>query len=45
MFIFAMGLTYSLSFHKRLEQDGAWKTYQQFIACYLAWVGLGYLSP
>lgn len=43
MFIFAMGLTYGLSFHKRLEQDGAWKTCQQFIARYLAWVGLGYL--
>ena len=27
MFVFAMGLTYRLSFHRRYERDGAWNTY------------------
>ena len=40
-FIFAIGLTYGLSFHHRLERDGAFKTYSQFITRYLAIVGLG----
>jgi predicted acyltransferase len=43
MFVFAMGLTYGLSFDKRMERDGAWKTYQHFLTRYLALLGLGYL--
>lgn len=43
MFVFAMGLTYGLSFRRRLEHDGAWKTYQHFLARYLALLGLGYV--
>jgi predicted acyltransferase len=40
-FIFAIALTYGLSFRQRLERDGAFKTYNQFIIRYLALVGLG----
>ena len=43
MFVFAMGLTYGLSFHRRYERDGAWNTYQHFITRYLALLGLGYI--
>jgi predicted acyltransferase len=40
-FIFAIGLTYGLSFHRRLERDGAGKTYGHFATRYLALIGLG----
>jgi predicted acyltransferase len=40
-FIFAISLTYGLSFHRRLEHDGAFKTYSQFLTRYLAIIGLG----
>lgn len=43
MFIFAMGLTYGLSFRRRLSQKGAWRTYEHFITRNLALIGLGYL--
>ena len=43
LFIFAMGLTYGLSFRQRMERDGAWKTYQHFLTRYLALLGMGYL--
>ena len=43
MFIFAMGLTYGLSFQRRLGRAGAWDTYQHFLIRYLALLGLGYL--
>ena len=43
MFIFAMGLTYGLSFRRRLGRDGAWDTYQHFLTRYLALLGLGYV--
>jgi predicted acyltransferase len=43
MFVFAVGLTYGLSFQRRLARDGAWKTYQHFLTRYLALIGLGYL--
>jgi predicted acyltransferase len=43
MFVFAMGLTFGLSFRRRLQQDGAWNTYQHFLTRYLALLGLGYL--
>jgi predicted acyltransferase len=41
LFIFAISLTYGLSFNRRLEQAGAFKTYSQFITRYLAVIGLG----
>lgn len=40
-FIFAIGLTYGLSFHRRLERDGAFRTYSYFLTRYLAIIGLG----
>ncbi len=40
-FIFAIGLTYGLSFRNRLERDGTFKTYSQFFTRYLAIIGLG----
>jgi predicted acyltransferase len=40
-FIFAISLTYGLSFRRRLEVDGAFSTYSQFFARYLAIIGLG----
>ncbi len=43
-FIFAIGLTYGLSFHHRLERDGAFKTYNQFFVRYLAIIGLGAIA-
>ena len=42
-FIFAISLTYGLSFRHRLERDGAFKTYTQFVIRYLAIIGLGAL--
>jgi predicted acyltransferase len=44
LFIFAMGLTYGLSFRRRLERDGAWKTYQHFLVRYFALIGIGYVA-
>ena len=43
LFIFAIGLTYGLSFRRRIERDGAWDTYQHFLTRYLALLGLGYV--
>jgi predicted acyltransferase len=43
MFVFAMGLTYGLSFRRRIQRDGAWNTYQHFLVRYLALLGLGYI--
>ena len=40
-FIFAIGLTYCLSFSRRLERDGAWGTYSQFTVRYFAILGMG----
>jgi len=40
MFVFAMGLTYGLSFRRRIERDGAWNTYQHFLTRYLALLGI-----
>jgi predicted acyltransferase len=40
-FIFVIGLTYGLSFRRRLEREGAFKTYNQFFIRYLAIIGLG----
>ena len=43
LFVFAIGLTYGLSFRQRIERDGAWDTYQHFLTRYLALLGLGYV--
>jgi predicted acyltransferase len=43
LFVYAMGLTYGLSFRRRLGRYGAWDTYQHFLTRYLALLGLGYL--
>jgi predicted acyltransferase len=40
-FIFAIGLTYGLAFRRRLERDGAFRTYSYFLTRYLAIIGLG----
>jgi len=40
-FIFAIGLTYRLSFQRRLERDGAFSAYSHFLTRFLAIVGLG----
>ncbi|HEX7395589.1 MAG TPA: heparan-alpha-glucosaminide N-acetyltransferase domain-containing protein [Anaerolineaceae bacterium] len=40
-FIFAIGLTFGMSFRSRVEQKGAFKAYNQFIIRYLAIIGLG----
>jgi predicted acyltransferase len=42
-FIFAIGLTYGLSFHRRFERDGSFRTYSYFLTRYLAILGLGAL--
>ena len=43
LFVFAMGLTYGISFRRRNIRDGAWNTYQHFLTRYLALLGMGYL--
>jgi predicted acyltransferase len=43
MFIFAIGLTYGLSFHNRIRRNGTGKTYQHFILRFAALLGLGAL--
>jgi predicted acyltransferase len=42
-FIFAIALTFGQSFNRRLERDGAFKTYSQFFVRYLAIIGMGAL--
>jgi len=43
MFIFAIGLTYGLSFNRRLQRDGNWPTCVHFLRRSLALIGLGFL--
>jgi predicted acyltransferase len=43
LFIFAIGLTYGLSFQRRYARQGAWRTYEHFITRNLALIGLGFL--
>jgi predicted acyltransferase len=43
MFVFAMGLTYGLSFRRRLLRNGAWAAYEHAITRNLALIGLGFL--
>jgi len=40
-FLFAIGLTYAVSFNRRYQRDGAFKTYSYFLTRYLAILGLG----
>jgi predicted acyltransferase len=40
-FIFAIGMTYGMSFHRRIERVGPFTTYNQFSIRYLAIIGLG----
>ncbi len=42
MFIFAIGLTYSLSFRRRVERAGKGKTYSHFFTRYMAIAGIGF---
>ncbi|HOI77528.1 MAG TPA: heparan-alpha-glucosaminide N-acetyltransferase domain-containing protein [Methanofastidiosum sp.] len=42
MFIFAIGLTYGLSFRKRVERAGKGKTYSHFFTRYMAIAGIGF---
>lgn len=42
-FVFAIGLTFGLSFQRRLARSSAWDTYQHFITRNLALLGLGLL--
>jgi predicted acyltransferase len=41
LFIFAIGLTYRLSFLRRVSRDGRRKTYQHFATRWMAVVGIG----
>jgi predicted acyltransferase len=43
LFVFAMGLTFGLSFRRRALRAGLWSTYQHFITRNLALIGLGFL--
>lgn len=43
LFVFAMGLTFGLSFRRRLARDGGWNTYTHFLSRNLALLGLGFL--
>jgi predicted acyltransferase len=43
MFVFAMGLTYGLSFRRRMARSGAWAAYEHTITRNLALIGLGFL--
>jgi predicted acyltransferase len=43
LFVFAIGLTYGLSFRRRLDRYGPWKTYNHFFSRNLALIGLGFL--
>ncbi|NMC61381.1 MAG: DUF1624 domain-containing protein [Candidatus Methanofastidiosa archaeon] len=42
LFIFAIGLTYGLSFRKRVERDGEFKAINHFFTRYLAISGIGF---
>lgn len=43
LFVFAMGLTYGLSFRRRRARSGAWSAYEHAITRNLALIGLGFL--
>lgn len=41
VFVFAIGLTFGLSFHRRVERDGLSATIGHFLRRYLAFLGMG----
>ena len=43
LFVFAIGLTFGLSFRRRAARGGLWPTYEHFITRNLALIGLGFL--
>jgi predicted acyltransferase len=43
LFVFAIGLTFGMSFRRRHARDGAWRAYNHFFSRNLALVGLGFL--
>ena len=43
LFVFAIGLTFGISFRRRIERDGTKHTYEHFISRNLALIGLGFL--
>ena len=43
LFVTAIGLTFGLSFRRRLGRDGAFKTYEHAVVRNLALIGLGFL--
>ncbi len=43
LFVFAIGLTFGLSFRRRLVRDGARKAYEHVVVRNLALIGLGFL--
>ncbi len=43
LFVFAIGLTFGLSFRRRLTRDGARKAYEHVVVRNLALIGLGFL--
>jgi len=43
LFIFAVGLTYGISFRRRLARSGAWQTTVDFVRRYAALIGIGFL--
>lgn len=43
LFVFAIGLTYGMSFRRRLDSSGAWRAYNHFFSRNLALIGLGFL--
>ncbi len=43
LFVFAIGLTYGVSFQRRFHRQGGWRTYNHFFSRNLALIGLGFL--
>jgi predicted acyltransferase len=43
LFVFAIGLTFGLSFRRRAARTGLWPAYEHFITRNLALIGLGFL--
>jgi predicted acyltransferase len=43
LFIFAIGLTYGLSYRRRVSRTGRWKTVEHFLVRYFALLGAGFL--
>jgi predicted acyltransferase len=43
LFIFAIGLTYGISFRRRLARSGVWQTAVDFVRRYAALIGIGFI--